>query len=244
MPSGNEYPPSFAGTGGTPNYVQASDPGAVGAGKTWLNTTSLGGGEATYPLAVRNAANSAWIPVGLAVYNAGVLRGLVSIGPTGSISLQSKDGTGTTTAYLDVVGGNINMSANSTYNVSGVPFSVIAATASTNAPRLNQLSPLFTITSGALSTVQLVSTTAAQISTTGDVETVTRLATDGTANAATCLVQLSPDNVTFSTLVTVTASAAVNTVGSITIPVNVRVPAGWWLKMTTAHSTLGVTTYY
>lgn len=41
------------------HYIQTSDPGAVGAGKYWLNTTS-----APYILSVRNAGDTAWVTVG------------------------------------------------------------------------------------------------------------------------------------------------------------------------------------
>lgn len=41
------------------HYVQTSDPGAVGAGKYWLDTTA-----SPYVLSRRNAGNSAWVTVG------------------------------------------------------------------------------------------------------------------------------------------------------------------------------------
>jgi len=41
------------------HYVQTSDPGSVGAGKYWLNTTS-----APYVLSRRDAGNTSWITVG------------------------------------------------------------------------------------------------------------------------------------------------------------------------------------
>lgn len=49
----------FDGMGGysvppTVNYIQDSDPGAVGAGKTWANLTDV-------TFAVRNADNTAWV---------------------------------------------------------------------------------------------------------------------------------------------------------------------------------------
>src|SRR5205807_4190025 len=84
---------------------------------------------------------------------------------------------------------------------------------------LNQVSPKGTVTSGALSTQQLVTATGAQVSTTRDVETHTPCTL--TNAAGTITVALSPDNVTYSTLAVVTP--AVN--ASIT-DVVVRVPAG------------------
>lgn len=101
----------------------------------------------------------------------------------------------------------------------------------------NQVSPVGTVTSGALATQQLVTATGAQISTTRDVETHTPCTLTNAAGTVT--VALSPDNVTYSTLAVVTP--AVN--ASIT-DVVVRVPAGWYIKLTVSQATLGVTTYY
>lgn len=101
----------------------------------------------------------------------------------------------------------------------------------------NQVSPVGTVTSGSLATQQLVSGTGATISTTRDVETHTPCTLTGVGGTIT--VALSPDNVTYSTLAVVTP--AIN--ASIT-DVVVRVPAGWFIKLTTASATLGVTTLY
>lgn len=108
---------------------------------------------------------------------------------------------------------------------------------------LNQLSPVGTITSGALPTVQLVSGTGVQIVTTRDCETYTTVTGDATNNVASVTVALSPDNVTYSTIIVPSIAAALNTSGALGIPVTVRVPAGWYLKMTAVHASLGVTTY-
>src|SRR5947208_14998523 len=78
---------------------------------------------------------------------------------------------------------------------------------------LNQVSPKGTVTSGALSTQQLVSATGAQISTTRDVETHTLCTASGTNAVATVTVALSPDNVTYSTLYVLSLAAAVNNTG-------------------------------
>jgi hypothetical protein len=111
-------------------------------------------------------------------------------------------------------------------------------------PKLNQVSPVGTVTSGALSTQQLVTATGAQVSTTRDVEVHTLLTGSATNAIATCAVALSPDNVTYSTLYTVSLAAAVNNTGAIAIPVAVRVPAGWYIKLTVSNFTIGVSTYY
>lgn len=109
---------------------------------------------------------------------------------------------------------------------------------------VNQVSPKGTVTSGALPTVQLVSATGAQVSTSRDVETHTLVTADATNNAATVVVALSPDNTTYSTLYTLSLAAAVNNTGAIALPLAVRVPAGWYIKMTATRFTLGASTYY
>lgn len=115
--------------------------------------------------------------------------------------------------------------------------------APTSPPALNQLSPVGTITSGALPTVQLVSTTAAQVLTTRDVETFTVVTSDASNNAAQVVVALSADNSTFSTILTPAIAAAINNLGAVAWAITVRVPAAWFIKMTTTHATLGVTTF-
>lgn len=114
-----------------------------------------------------------------------------------------------------------------------------------DAAAFRDISPRFTITSGALPTVQLVTATGAQISTTRDAETITPCTFNpGAATTATVTVALSPDNVTYSTLAVVTEPAGVALDGTI-LPVKVRVPAGWYLKLTAnAQAVLGLTTYY
>lgn len=112
------------------------------------------------------------------------------------------------------------------------------------APQISQLSPKFTITSGALPTATLASGTAAQLSTTRDVESHTAVTFNpGVATTATCTVALSSDNTTFSTLCVVTKPVGTVFDGEIE-DVVVRVPAGWYLKMTVVNATLGTTTYY
>lgn len=74
------------------HYVQTSDPGAVGAGKYWLDTTS-----APYELKRRNAGNSAWVTVGA---SGGSVPTLVS--DKKSLTSGNKTGlSGTTFAVID-----------------------------------------------------------------------------------------------------------------------------------------------
>ena len=63
------------------------------------------------------------------------------------------------------------------------------------------------------------------------------------ATTATCKVELSPDNVTFSTLVTVTQPVGTVFDGSIEA-VQLIVPAAWRVKLTVVNATLGTGTYY
>jgi hypothetical protein len=109
--------------------------------------------------------------------------------------------------------------------------------------KVNAVSPIGTIVSGALPTVQLVTATGAQVSTTRDVDTYTLLTSSGTNAIATCTVALSPDNSTYSTICVPALAAAVNNVGAVAIPLSVRVPAGWYIKLTSTLFTIGVTTY-
>ncbi len=99
--------------------------------------------------------------------------------------------------------------------------------------------------SAALPTVQLVTATGAQIDAASDRETITPCTFNpGAATTATVTVALSPDNVTYSTLGIETAPVGVALDGTIHL-VKVRVPAGWYLKLTVnAQAVLGLTTYY
>lgn len=101
------------------------------------------------------------------------------------------------------------------------------------------------ITSGTLpNTGAWVSGTAKVNPVARQVNVTIEVVTDGTANAATCVIALSPDNTTFTTLGTPGASAAVNTTGAITEDVQVEWPQGWYLKLTFAHCTVAASVYY
>jgi hypothetical protein len=67
---------------------------------------------------------------------------------------------------------------------------------------------------------------------------------DATNNVATCLIALSPDNSTFTTLATVSLAAAVNNTGAITTAVQVAWPQGWYVKLTLSHTTVAASIYY
>lgn len=100
------------------------------------------------------------------------------------------------------------------------------------------------ITSGALPTAAFVSGTERQLSTTRDVCLVVPFTGDGTNNAATLKIELSPDDVTFSILDTLSIAAALNLSGALNVPVTLSVPASWYVKLTAVHGTIGTGTYY
>ncbi len=100
------------------------------------------------------------------------------------------------------------------------------------------------ITAGALPTVTLSSTTAAQVSATRNVTAALLITFDATNNVASVKVELSPDNSTFTSLGTASIAAAVNNTGAIASLITVPVPAGWWIKVTVTHAAITSTTYY
>src|SRR5205823_11806516 len=123
---------------------------------------------------------------------------------------------------------------------------VPAAAATTSAPRLNQLTSALTITSGTLPN------TGAWVSGTAKVNPVARQITvfvecvfDGTANAATVGIGVSSDDTTYTTVGTPGVSVGVNTAGGSTQLVPVRLPAGWFIKLTiAAHASVAASIYY
>lgn len=108
---------------------------------------------------------------------------------------------------------------------------------------LNAVSPAGTVTSGTIPHITLSSGTELQALTTRDVDTYTIFTSDASNNAATCTVAISPDDTTFTTVLALSVAAAINNLGAITLPIAVRVPAAWWLKMTFAHGTVSTTVY-
>lgn len=107
------------------------------------------------------------------------------------------------------------------------------------------LSSAGTITAGALpNTGAWVSGTAKQNPVARQVSIALEIVTDGSANAATCAVAISPDDTTFTTIATPGASVAVNTVGAVTLLSTVTLPAGWWIKLTLAHCAVAASVYY
>ncbi len=122
---------------------------------------------------------------------------------------------------------------------------VPAAAAATSATKLSDLSSALTITSGALpNTGSWVSGTAKQNPVARQITVNVEVVCDGTANDATCLIAVSSDNTTYTTVATPGVSAAVNTVGGSTSLAAVNLPAGWWIKLTLSHTTVAASVYY
>ena len=68
---------------------------------------------------------------------------------------------------------------------------------------------------------------------------------DGTNNAATVAIAISPDNSTFTTVGTPGVSAAINNVGGLTVLSPVALPEGWYIKLTiAAHASVAASIYY
>lgn|SRR5882724_3266542 len=61
---------------------------------------------------------------------------------------------------------------------------------------------------------------------------------------ASCVVAISPDNSTYTTLATPSLAAAVNNTGAITMGVTVPLPQGWYIKLTFANVTVAASFYY
>jgi hypothetical protein len=134
------------------------------------------------------------------------------------------------------LGGNVGDLAWDTVNMQ-LWFCTTAGPAGTALWRTNP------ITSGALGTATLASGTGAQLNTSRDVESHTPFNSAPTgAVKGTCKVELSPDNVTYSTLSTWSVPSVAADV--FTFDVSVRVPAGWYLRLTVTDGTIGTTTYY
>jgi hypothetical protein len=109
---------------------------------------------------------------------------------------------------------------------------------------LNQVSPAGTIVAGALpNTGAWVSGTAKVNPVARDITVYVEVVGDATNNAASCVIALSPDNSTFTTVGTPALAAAVNNTGAVTQVVPVRVPNGWYIKLTLVHVTVAASIY-
>lgn len=109
--------------------------------------------------------------------------------------------------------------------------------------QIDQQAPNSTQTSGALSTTTFVSGTGKQISSSRGVCLTVPITANATSLiAATCKIELSPDNTTYSTLGTDTLPAL-----SLQGTVNMKflfVPMGWYVKLTVTQGSIGTGTYW
>jgi hypothetical protein len=101
------------------------------------------------------------------------------------------------------------------------------------------------ITSGALPNTGAWVSGTAKVNPVGRAITVAvEVVADATNNAATCVVAISPDNSTFTTLGTPGWSAAQNNLGAETNLTCVPLPQGWYIKLTLSHTTVAASIYY
>jgi phage-related protein len=101
-----------------------------------------------------------------------------------------------------------------------------------------------TITAGALPVVTPVSGAAFRPTDTRDVHLVVPVTYNPSAVAtATCTVEVSPDNSTFTTVTTKTYPMLATLAGLVET-VELGIPMGWWVKLTVVNATLGTGTYW
>jgi hypothetical protein len=94
----------IVGAGGAANlYVQAADPGAVGAGKLWLDSSA-----SPYSLKVRDALDAAWSEV-LTLSDSDLAPGTFQVQvENGDVNLVANDGAGAT-AQVQVTPAGVNV---------------------------------------------------------------------------------------------------------------------------------------
>jgi hypothetical protein len=120
-----------------------------------------------------------------------------------------------------------------------------AASATTGLPRLNQVTAYLTITSGALPTISAASlATGTQVSTTRQTTLyIAATFTPGAAASATVTVALSPDNVTYTTLIVETVPQGVALDGFVRM-LTVVVPQNWYVQVTpNAQASIAASVY-
>lgn len=118
------------------------------------------------------------------------------------------------------------------------------ATAGSSAPQLSQLSPAFTITGGTLPQSQLVSGDVFTADAINDKDVYTPVTFDASSSDASCQVELAPNGSDWTTLFMITVPHATMPVDGLTLPVNVRVPGNWDIRLTCVNATLGLSTVY
>lgn len=110
---------------------------------------------------------------------------------------------------------------------------------------VGRITSKYTLTSGALPDLGAwVSGTPKQNPVNRQVTVNVEVVGDHSANVATAAIAISPDNVTYTTIGTPGASAAINTSGAVTSLAAVTLPEGWWIKVTLSHATVAPSVYY
>jgi hypothetical protein len=120
---------------------------------------------------------------------------------------------------------------------------ILNFTSATNQP----VGTVNAITSGSLpNTGAWVSGTAKVNPVARPVTVVVEVTSDGTNNAGTCAIALSPDDSTYTTVGTVAVAAAINNLGVLTTVVPVNLPNGWYIKLTftATRITVAASKYY
>lgn len=234
---------SKGGTGGgsgpaAGTYLPTADAASVTVNTTTYDNEVTGSGKLTTLVFPQDTGAFA-----LAISGDAFPRLLIASDPT-DIALGLSDGT--VSPYFGVGSSGFILGAAGAMNVAGSGrLGISPATSGGQAAQLAQVSPAFTKTSGALSTVNLSDGAAHQVSVSGDVETHTPATFNpGVATPATCKVELSPDGVTFTTLTVWTVPVGTVFDGTI-LDVTCRVPLGWRIKLTASlNVTLDTTTYF
>ena len=118
----------------------------------------------------------------------------------------------------------------------------IVFTSDTNQPSNNSN----LITSGTLPQLSAwVSTTAQQNPVSRPITVVVEVADDGTNNAGSCAIAISPNDSDYTTLGTVTIPAGLNNLGAMKQVIPVPLPLAWWIKLTfTATRIVVAQSYY
>lgn len=227
---------------GTQTFENVAATGTLSAGTTVTATTDLIGADLSISGLTGSVVASRYVgqTASVAPTTGAHLVGDFVTTTSGQVYVCSVAGTPGTWIQCGLApAGNIAMG---THLITGVG----AAATTTGVPSLNQLTSALTITSGALPT------TGSWVSGTAKVNPVARQVTvnvecvfDGTANAATVAIAISADDSTYTTVGTPGVSAAINTVGGMTMLVPVTLPAGWFIKLTIgAHATVAASVYY
>lgn len=122
---------------------------------------------------------------------------------------------------------------------------VPAAAAVTSATKLADLSSYLTIASGALPSFGAwASGTAQQNPVARQISVPLQMTSDASNNIATCAVAISPDNVTYTTVATVSVAAAINNLGALALLSNVTLPNAWYIKVTFSRIAVATSNYY